>query len=156
MSTAKDPAPAGTQARHQLQLDAGHFLIQRCDQCQAHVYFPREVCPHCGALGLAFVEPSGAGTVYATTTVRRKADQGGDYNVCLVRLDEGVQLMARVEHLASAAVQVGLRVRARVTQKDGHGLVVFDAQVAAEGNGAAPLSLSPAGDGRLLPALGRP
>ena len=131
MTHAREPVPAGVQAQHQLQLDAGRFLIQRCSACQAHVYFPREVCPHCGTLGLAFVEPTGVGTVYAMTTVRRKADQGGDYNVCLVRLDEGVQMMARVEHLAPAALQVGLRVRARVTQKDGHGLVVFDAQVAS-------------------------
>ena len=124
-------APSGVQAQHQLQLDAGRFLIQRCGRCQAHVYFPREVCPHCGALGLAFVEPSGAGTIYATTTVRRKADQGGDYNVCLVHLDEGVQLMARVDKIAPSAVQVGQRVRARVVQKEGHGVVVFDPQVAS-------------------------
>lgn len=156
MTTLTKPTPAGVQAQHQLQLDAGHFLIQRCGQCQAHVYFPREVCPHCGALGLPFVEPSGSGTVHATTTVRRKADLGGDYNVCLVQLDEGVQLMSRVEHIEPAAVQVGQRVQARVTQRDGHGVVVFDAQGVAEGNVAPPLSLSLSGDGRLLLALGRP
>lgn len=131
MTIATPTVPAGVQAQHQQQLDAGRFLIQHCTQCQAHVYFPREACPHCGALGLSLALPSGAGTVYATTTVRRKVDQGGDYNVCLVRLDEGVQVMARVEHLAPAAVQVGLRVRARVTQKDGHGVVVFDPEPSA-------------------------
>ncbi len=131
MTTPTQPAPAGVQAQHQLQLDAGRFLIQRCGQCQMHVYFPREVCPHCGALGLQFVAPSGAGTVHANTTVRRKADLGGDYNVCLVQLDEGVRLMARVEHVVPATVTVGLRVKARVTQKDGHGLVVFDPEQAA-------------------------
>jgi hypothetical protein len=35
-------------------------------------------------------------TVYAVTTVRRKADAGGDYNVSLIDLDEGVRLMSRV------------------------------------------------------------
>jgi uncharacterized protein len=131
MQQTNASVPSGVQAQHQLQLDAGHFLIQRCGRCQAHVYFPREVCPQCGALDLAFVEPSGAGTVYATTTVRRKADLGGDYNVCLVHLDEGVQLMARVDKVVPSAVTVGQRVRARVVQKDGHGVVVFDPQVAS-------------------------
>ena len=39
----------GVQARHQAWLDQGRFMIQRCAACGQHVYFPREVCPHCGA-----------------------------------------------------------------------------------------------------------
>jgi len=104
--------------------------VQRCGGCQRHVHFPRELCPHCGADALAFVEPSGAGTVHALTTVRRRADQGGDYNVCLVDLDEGVRLMSRVEGLRPDEVRIGQRVRARVVQRDGRGLVVFDVEPA--------------------------
>ncbi len=40
---------AGVQAEHQAALDEGRFLIQRCAACAKHVYFPRELCPHCGA-----------------------------------------------------------------------------------------------------------
>ena len=126
-------SPPGIQAQHQQALDEGRFLIQQCGACSRHVYFPRELCPHCGALAPAWVAPAGGGTVAAVTTVRRKAELGGDYNVCLVDLDEGVRLMSRVEGMASTAVQVGLRVRARVAQQAGHGLVVFDAQSDAEG-----------------------
>ena len=121
----------GIQAQHQQALDQGRFLIQHCGACGRHVYFPRELCPHCGALGAALVAPAGGGIVVAVTTIRRKAELGGDYNLCMVELDEGVRLMSRVEGLASAAVMVGLRVTARVTQQAGHGLVVFDAQVTA-------------------------
>ena len=117
---------AGAQAIHQTALDAGRFLIQRCGECGQHVYFPRELCPHCGATALAWVAPSGRGTVYAVTTVRRKADAGGDYNVSLIDLDEGVRLMSRVEGVAPTAVAVGQRVKARVAQHNGAGLVVFD------------------------------
>jgi uncharacterized OB-fold protein len=124
-------SPTGIQAQHQQALDEGRFLIQQCGACSRHVYFPRELCPHCGALAPVWVAPAGSGTVAAVTTVRRKAELGGDYNVCLVDLDEGVRLMSRVEGMASTAVQVGLRVRARVAQQAGHGLVVFDAEVAA-------------------------
>ena len=120
------PSTTGIQARHQQALDEGRFLIQRCTACSRHVYFPREICPHCGALAPALVAPAGAGTVAAVTTLHRRAEQGGNYHVCLVDLDEGVRLMSRVEGLAPAAVTIGLRVQARVQLTAGKGLVVFD------------------------------
>jgi uncharacterized OB-fold protein len=116
----------GVQAEHQAALDEGRFLIQRCAACARHVYFPRELCPHCGAHDLAWVEPQGTGSVHAVTTVRRKTDAGGDYNVSLIDLDEGVRMMSRVEGIAPADVQIGQRVRARVAVSEGRGLVVFD------------------------------
>jgi hypothetical protein len=122
---------SGVQSQHQAALDHGRFLIQRCGACQRFVHFPRELCPHCGALSLHFVEPAGTGTVHATTVVRRAAEQGGSYNVCLVDLDEGVRLMSRVDGPAPGDVQVGQRVRARVQLKDGHGLVVFSSEAAS-------------------------
>jgi len=116
----------GVLARHQAALNEGRFLIQRCTGCGKAVYFPRELCPHCGHGELAFVAPAGSGTVYAVTTVRRKPEAGGDYNVTLVELDEGVRLMSRVEGVPSSDVRIGHRVKARVVQQAGQGLVVFD------------------------------
>ena len=121
----------GIQAQHQQALDQGRFLIQQCGACGRHIYFPRELCPHCGALSPELVAPAGGGTVEAVTTIRRKAELGGDYAICRVELDEGVHLMSRVEGVATASVVVGLRVRARVAQANGHGLVVFDAEALA-------------------------
>lgn len=120
-------ANQGIQARHQAELNAGRFLIQHCGGCDRHIYYPREVCPHCGSDALQLVPPRGTGTVYATTTVRRKADAGGDYNVALIDLVEGVRLMSRVEGLAPTDVAIGQRVKARMVVSDGVGLVVFDA-----------------------------
>lgn len=119
-------ATMGIQARHQAELDAGRFLIQHCSACGRHIYYPREVCPHCGSNAPQLVPPQGTGTVHAVTTVRRKADAGGDYNVSLVELDEGVRLMSRVEGVAPADVAIGQRVKARMAVNNGVGLVVFD------------------------------
>jgi uncharacterized OB-fold protein len=116
----------GIQARHAAALDGGQFLIQRCRPCGKYIYFPREVCPHCGSDALDLVSPRGTGTVYAVTTVRRKTEEGGDYNVSLIDLDEGVRLMSRVDLAAPQAVQIGQRVQARVSVSGGKGLVVFD------------------------------
>jgi uncharacterized OB-fold protein len=59
--------------------------------------------------------------VYSTTVVRRKADDGGDYNVCLVDLAEGVRMMSRVVSVAPQDVRIGMRVTARIAA----GLVEF-------------------------------
>lgn len=122
-----DAAPEGTAQRaYQAALDQGRFLLQRCDGCGRAIFFPREACPHCGSGSLQWAAPSGLGSVYSTTVVRRKVEAGGDLNVALIDLDEGVRLMSRVEGLAPAEVRIGQRVRARVQLNEGRGLLVFD------------------------------
>lgn len=117
---------SGVSARHQAELDQGRFLIQHCAGCGKHVYFPREHCPFCGSADVDLVAPGGQGTVYSVTTVRRKAEAGGDLNVSLIDLDEGVRLMSRVDGVAPGAVRIGQRVSAKVEIVDGRGKVVFD------------------------------
>jgi uncharacterized OB-fold protein len=117
----------GVLVQHQAALAEGRFLVQKCDDCGQHIYFPREVCPHCGSDAVQFVSPSGQGTVYAVTTVRRKPADGGDYNVSLIDLDEGPRLMSRVDNLKPDDVKIGQRVSARVVVADDKGVVVFDA-----------------------------
>lgn len=119
---------------YQAELDAGRFCIQHCLQCQSHVFPPRELCPHCGASALRWVRAGGQGTVYSTSTIARKVDAGGNYNVALIDLDESVRMMGRVEGVAPEAVAIGQRVQAHVAQKDGRGLVLF--QPALQGGAA--------------------
>jgi uncharacterized OB-fold protein len=128
-----EPPQTGVEVAYQEQLSQGRFLLQRCADCARHVFYPRELCPHCGSTALRWVAPSGAGTVHAVTTVRRKPEAGGDYNVSLVDLDEGVRMMSRVE--GGGTVSIGDRVRARVHVEGGKGIVLFDPATAA---GAQP------------------
>lgn len=117
----------GAQVTHQNALDAGKLLIQLCGDCHRYIYFPREVCPHCGGVSLGWEEPRGGGTVHAVTTVRRKPADGGDLNISIVELDEGVRLMTRVTNLPPLEVHIGARVRLRVESIAGAGLVLADA-----------------------------
>ncbi len=117
---------AGAEARYQTALNEGRLLIQRCNDCSRYVFYPREVCPHCSGTSFAWGEPKGTGTVYSTTTVRRKPEAGGDYDVSLIELDEGVRMMSRVEGIAPTEVKIGMRVKARVIDNNGAGLVVFE------------------------------
>ncbi len=63
--------------------------------------------------------------MYSTTTVRRKPEAGGDYDVSLIDLAEGVRMMSRVEGVPPAEVKIGMRVRAKIIDNKGAGLVVF-------------------------------
>lgn len=118
-------------SQYQAALDAGRFQIQRCKSCSKAIFYPRELCPHCGSDQLAWEEPSGNGTVYSTTVIRRKAEAGGDYNLALIDLAEGARMMGRVEGTAPADVKIGLAVKAQVIQQGGKGLVVFKAALGA-------------------------
>ncbi len=106
-------------------LAAGSFMLQRCMSCARHVYYPRVLCPHCASDALEWVEASGLGTVYSTTTVARRDELGGNYNVALIDLDEGVRLMSRVDGLASEQARIGQRVRHAIVQSGGEPLLVF-------------------------------
>ncbi|MCD0501680.1 Zn-ribbon domain-containing OB-fold protein [Bordetella petrii] len=125
MSQPTAAPPVGPEKHYQDQLSQGLFQIQRCQACSQAVFYPRVICPHCGAGDLAWFTPSGKGTVYSTTVVRRKAEHGGDYNVALVDLEEGVRMMSRVDDVAPAAVAIGMAVQASIIDTDSGKVVVF-------------------------------
>ncbi len=117
----------GAEARYFERLSQGVFEIQRCCECSRHIFFPRVLCPHCGSESTDWVQPSGRGEVYSFSIVRRKPEAGGDYNVVLVDLEEGVRVMSRIANLDGAEVRIGQRVQARVDMLEGKGVLVFDA-----------------------------
>lgn len=119
-------ANTGTQKQHFDHLAQGRFLIQRCADCERHVFHPREICPHCGGDALAWVAPGGRATVYSCTTVARKAEAGGDYNVSLLDLDEGVRMMSNVVGMPPDQVRIGMAVQAVIGERDGAPAVLFE------------------------------
>ncbi len=119
-------AARGPQEQYFSSLAQGRFLIQRCASCGAHQFFPRVLCMHCGSTELEWTSPAGTGTVYSYSVVRRKPEAGGDYNVALIDLEEGVRLMSRVDDIALDRLRIGLPVRARVRRDDGQvAMLVF-------------------------------
>lgn len=104
-------------------LAEGRFIIQRCRTCGKTRHPPALVCAACGSADIAWITASGAGEVYATTTVRERE---GSYNVAIIELAEGARLMSRVEGIAPEGVRIGLKVAARIApEPQPH--VVFDA-----------------------------
>ncbi len=116
---------SGPDVEFRAALKEGLLRIQRCDGCDRHIFFPRIVCPHCGGMDISFVDATGKGVVYATTIVRRRAEKGGDYNVALIDLAEGVRMMSRVEGISPDQVVIGMPVVAFVDDVDGAPGVLF-------------------------------
>ncbi len=116
---------AGPDEVYREFLRAGNFRIQQCAECRKYVFYPRVVCVHCGAAALSWVTPSGRGVVYSTTVIRRKPEQGGEYNVSIVELAEGPRLMTRVENISPEQVRIGMEVSARITGSGEDPLLVF-------------------------------
>ncbi len=130
-------AGEGPDKVYQDALKEGLFKIQRCGACAKHVFYPRVICSHCGSPDLAWVAPSGNGVVYSTTVVRRRLDAGGDLNIALIDLDEGVRMMSRVDGLTPAQVTIGLAVKAGIVTENGQALVVFHPSSTSTSAGAA-------------------
>jgi len=127
MGLEKKDLVKGAESIYQEFLSAGSFRIQRCDACAKYIFYPRVLCPSCGSPQLSWTDSSGLGTVYSTTVGRQRPEAGGDYNICLVDLDEGPRLMSRVEGVAPEAVRIGMRVKARISGTPEAGfLIVFD------------------------------
>jgi len=124
MSKPESNRAPGPAARYQQKLLEGVFEIQKCDDCGQHVFYPRVRCNHCGG-ALTWVTPSGAATVYSTTVVRRKPEEGGDYNVIIAELEEGPRLMSRVDGIPATEVRIGQPVRAVVKVNRNSAILVF-------------------------------
>ncbi len=124
--TQDKEADPGPETYYFSALGRGEFMIQRCSQCGKHVFFPRVLCPHCGSNALSWVKACGMGTVHSTTYMPRKPEHGGDYNVAIIRLDEGVQMMSRVEKIAPDKVAIGMRVRAAIRKTSERPMVIFE------------------------------
>lgn len=92
----------------------GRLLIQRCDRCGEHQWYPRAHCVHCGGEP-AWVEASGRGVVHTYTVVRRTTNpEFADdlpYVFAIVQLDEGVRMASRIVDVPADEVRCELAVR---------------------------------------------
>lgn len=100
-------------------------MLQRSRSSGQCFFYPRVIEPGTGNTDLEWVEASGNGVVYSTTTVRAKPP-APSYNVALVDLEEGVRMMTRIEGIAPEEIRIGMHVTARIVTEDDLPFVVFE------------------------------
>lgn len=76
------------------------LIIQKCNECDKYIFYPRLVCPFCSNDDLEWVKASGKGTIYSYSVVESNAPSAFiddmPYVVAIIRLEEGVQLMSNI------------------------------------------------------------
>ena len=116
----------GPEQQFKNYLAEGKFMIQRCKSLDKFFFHPRVAFPGTGERDLEWVEASGIGTVHSTTCNRRLPEKGGDFNLSLITLDEGPRMMARVEGIEPDKVEIGQKVKARISSLNGEPAIFFD------------------------------
>jgi uncharacterized OB-fold protein len=88
--------------------------VQRCDDCGAYRYIPKERCPSCLAPKSTWSPVSGRGNLYSYTVVHRaptpayQAD--APYVIAHVTMEEGFRMVANLTGIAPEAVEIGMKV----------------------------------------------
>ena len=88
--------------------------VQRCDDCGAYRYVPKDLCPRCYSERATWTPIRGTGEVYTYTVVRRaptpayQAD--APYVLAHVTMAEGFRMVARLVGTEPDAVHIGMPV----------------------------------------------
>ena len=95
-------------------LKAHELRVQKCEDCGALRYVPKEICPKCGSQACSWTQVSGRGRVYTYTVIHRgptpayQAD--APYVIAHVELDEGPRVISNLIGCDSADVRIGMPV----------------------------------------------
>ena len=116
----------GPEQQFKNYLSQGKFMIQRSKSLNQFFFHPRVAFPGTGERDLEWVEASGNGIVHSTTCNRRLPEKGGDFNLSLITLEEGPRMMARVEGVEADKVDIGQKVKARISDLNGEPAIIFD------------------------------
>mgnify|MGYP003960778603 FL=1 len=98
------------------------LLIQKCLDCQQHIFYPRMACPFCFSDNIEWVEASGKGTIYAFTVVEGNAPspflQDIPYVVAVIILEEGVRMLSNIVECDVDALQCDQTVEVIFAKKN--------------------------------------
>ena len=85
------------------------LLIQKCSDCEKHIFYPRMACPFCFSDNIEWVEASGKGTIYSFTVVENNAPSpfvpDMPFVIAVVILEEGVRMLTNIVEYDPKALQ---------------------------------------------------
>ena len=109
------PVPTPTSQPFWDGLAAGEVCLQRCDDCDAWVFYPRNRCSNCLSDQLTWHTVSGEGKLYTFTLARQPtAPHFVDelpQKLAVVELDEGVRVTSTLVNVEEDAIAIGMRVK---------------------------------------------
>ena len=108
------PRPYQDTAEYWAAAREHRFVIQRCNSCGEHQFYPRGVCSHCLSSELEWREASGNGTVYSYSVNHRAPHPGFaddlPFVLGIVELEEGPRMMTNIVVSDPDSVTIGMAV----------------------------------------------
>ncbi len=92
----------------------GVVRLPRCLSCDAVIWYPRSICPHCGSTELEWFDTSGEGSIYSFSIVRKTGGRWGAHTpfvLAYVELDDGPRVMTNIVGVDPDTLACGDRVR---------------------------------------------
>lgn len=112
------------------------FVLQRCMQCRAWVFYPRGHCPHCWGNDLKWEPASGSGRLRSFSVVHRPGHPAwksvAPYALGIVELNEGPTMLSTLPVEDIGALHVGMQVEVHFVRVGNFTLPMF-APVVPEG-----------------------
>jgi uncharacterized protein len=103
-----------------------------CPKCDAKIFPPRDICPHCCSEVKTTYAFNGQGKVYSFTTIYEAPtgfDDTAPYTVALVKLEEGPMVTAQLTDLGETQPEIGMPVEmvTRRLRQDGdeRGMLIY-------------------------------
>jgi uncharacterized OB-fold protein len=119
------PAPVVTpeNARFWEGVKAGQFLLAECTGCGARS-LDEEACVRCGANDRQWLPASGRGRLKSYVVFQRAYNDYWatqvPYNVCVVALDEGPELLTNVVDVSADELEVGMQLEVVLRPRGEH------------------------------------
>jgi len=92
------------------------LIVQRCQQCNEHILYPRQICPRCLSSKLEWVKVSGKGRIYTHSVIYQPAHPGFvndiPYVLAIIELDEGPRILSNIVECVPEDVKVDMPVTA--------------------------------------------
>jgi uncharacterized OB-fold protein len=84
------------------------FVVPTCAACGKAHWYPRKVCPFCGAEKIEWRAASGRGTIYSFSVMRRAKEP---YAIAYVVLAEGPTVLTNIVDCDFDTLHIGQQVR---------------------------------------------
>jgi len=102
-------------------VQAGHFLIQRCEDCGVLRHPPRPMCGECQSIQWDSVPSAGQGEVYSYVVIHHPEVPGYEYPLAVAVVDmpeDGIRFVTNVVDCDPEEVHIGMKVEAEVREMD--------------------------------------
>jgi len=107
------------------------LILQRCNDCDHAVFYPRDFCPRCFGEALSWNNADGSGSIYALSVMHKPGNPlmapRLPYVVAIVELSEGVRLLSAIVGDGQTTAKIDDKVQISwEALGDGRNLPVFE------------------------------